>query len=145
MVPMELIWGMFGKLTGEVMLSREAVGAPSLEAFKARMDGALGSLIWWGQTDCGRGVGTGWALRSLPTQGILWFCDSMMILWNLRADSVVRAVPMALCCGSGLPQHHCQVAVCFHLDHDNLLLCLSPVTFFSSPLLNFWRHSWGWF
>ena len=26
---------------------REAVDAPSLEALKDRLDGALGSLIWW--------------------------------------------------------------------------------------------------
>jgi len=29
-------------------LSREAVGSPSLEAFEARLDGALGRLIWFG-------------------------------------------------------------------------------------------------
>ena len=29
------------------MLPREAVDAPSLEAFKATLDGALGSLIQW--------------------------------------------------------------------------------------------------
>jgi len=28
-------------------LPREAVGAPSLEAFKVRLDRALGSLVWW--------------------------------------------------------------------------------------------------
>jgi len=28
-------------------LPREAVDAPSLEAFKDRLDGILGSLIWW--------------------------------------------------------------------------------------------------
>ena len=28
-------------------LPREAVDAPSLEAFKARLDGALGSLVWF--------------------------------------------------------------------------------------------------
>ena len=28
-------------------LPKEAVDAPSLEAFKARMDVALGSLVWW--------------------------------------------------------------------------------------------------
>jgi len=28
-------------------LPREVVDALSLEAFKARLDGALGSLIWW--------------------------------------------------------------------------------------------------
>jgi len=28
-------------------LSREVVDAPSLYAFKARMDVALGNLVWW--------------------------------------------------------------------------------------------------
>ena len=28
-------------------LPREAVAAPSLEAFKARLDGALSNLVWW--------------------------------------------------------------------------------------------------
>jgi len=28
-------------------LPREAVAAPSLEMFKARLDGALSSLVWW--------------------------------------------------------------------------------------------------
>ena len=28
-------------------LPKEAVDAPSLEAFKARVDVALGSLVWW--------------------------------------------------------------------------------------------------
>ena len=26
---------------------REVVDAPSLEVFKARLDGALGNLVWW--------------------------------------------------------------------------------------------------
>ena len=28
-------------------LPKQAVDAPSLEAFKARLDVALGSLVWW--------------------------------------------------------------------------------------------------
>ena len=28
-------------------MPKEAVDAPSLEAFKARLDVALGSLLWW--------------------------------------------------------------------------------------------------
>jgi len=28
-------------------LPREAVAAPSLEGFKARLDGALSTLVWW--------------------------------------------------------------------------------------------------
>jgi len=29
------------------MLPREAVDAPSLAVFKARLDGALSNLVWW--------------------------------------------------------------------------------------------------
>ena len=28
-------------------LPKEVVGAPSLEVFKARLDGALGNLVWY--------------------------------------------------------------------------------------------------
>jgi len=49
-------------------LCREAVDAPALTAFKAGMNGALGSLIQWVATSPWQGIGTGWSLRSLPTQ-----------------------------------------------------------------------------
>jgi len=40
-------------------LPKEAVDAPSLEAFKARLDVALGSLVWWLATlHISRGVET---------------------------------------------------------------------------------------
>jgi len=52
-------------------LPREAVGATSLEALKARLDGALGSLSWWGANNPWQGVQTGWSLRYLPTQAVL--------------------------------------------------------------------------
>ena len=39
-------------------LLREAVDTPSLEAFKVKLDGALGSLIWWLATSPRQGVGT---------------------------------------------------------------------------------------
>lgn len=29
------------------MLLREAVGAPCLEMLRAKLDGALGGLVWW--------------------------------------------------------------------------------------------------
>jgi len=38
--------------------SEEAVGAPSLKA-KARLDGALGNLSWWGATSPQQGLGLG--------------------------------------------------------------------------------------
>ena len=70
-------------------LPKEAVDAPSLEAFKARLDGALGSLVWW--------------LASLPAAGGLErdgvkgpfqptaFCD-----FNCLAFLVSPAPPRAL-------------------------------------------------
>ena len=44
-------------------LPREVVDAPSLEVFKARLDGALGNLIQYlipqlGNRACGMGIGT---------------------------------------------------------------------------------------
>jgi len=41
-------------------LPREAVAAPALELFKARLDGALSNLVYWKVSlpDQGRGVGT---------------------------------------------------------------------------------------
>jgi len=41
----EEAFGFWETLSGN--LPKEAVDAPSLEAFKARMDVALGSLVWW--------------------------------------------------------------------------------------------------
>lgn len=40
-------------------LPREAVGALSLEAFEARLGGALGSLIWQVAASPQQGLGTG--------------------------------------------------------------------------------------
>ena len=39
----------------------------TLQALKARWDGALGSLSWWGAALPMAGGGTGWALSSPPT------------------------------------------------------------------------------
>ena len=39
-------------------LPREAVDAPSLESFKARLDVVLGSLVWWLVTVYSRRVET---------------------------------------------------------------------------------------
>ena len=43
-------------------LPKETVDAPSLQAFKARLDVALGSLGCWLVTCTQQGVGTGWSL-----------------------------------------------------------------------------------
>ena len=60
------------------VLPREVVDAPSLEAFKARLDVALGSLVWWLAT---LHIAGGLKLDDLccPFQ-LRPFYDSMMIL-----------------------------------------------------------------
>ena len=42
---MEILYSEVGEALAQ--LPWAAVGAPSLEVFKARLDGALGSLSWW--------------------------------------------------------------------------------------------------
>jgi len=54
------------------------VDAPSPEAFKVRLDVALGSLVQWLVTPHRRRVETGWSLWSFSTQAIIWY-DSMII------------------------------------------------------------------
>jgi len=39
--------------------AQRCMGTPSLEVLKARLDGALGSLRWWGQSAQGRGLELG--------------------------------------------------------------------------------------
>ena len=56
-------------------LPREAMDTPCLETLKARLDGALGSLSWWGAALPWQEVGVGWFLRSLLTQAILLLYD----------------------------------------------------------------------
>ena len=54
-------------------LPRETVGAPYLEVLKARLDGAMGSLIEWVATSPwrgGGGHGAQWSSRT-PPRGVL--------------------------------------------------------------------------
>ena len=55
-----------------------AVGAPSLEVPKARLDGILGSLSWWGATSPRQGVG--WAVRSLRSVNLLFIAYYLLSL-----------------------------------------------------------------
>jgi len=57
------------------LLLREAMGAPSLEVSKARLDGALGSLSWW--------------VATLPTAG---GCDWMVseVTSNLNRSAILK-------------------------------------------------------
>jgi len=56
-------------------LPKEVVDVPSLEAFMARLEVALGSLLWWlailWWLAHSRGVETRWSLWSFSTQAIL--------------------------------------------------------------------------
>jgi len=55
------------------MLPREAVAAPSLAVFKARLDGALSTLVWWKGSLLMAGGLEGDGL--FPTQTILSFYE----------------------------------------------------------------------
>jgi len=55
------------------VLPKEVMDALSPEAFKSRLDGALGSLVWW--VCLQQAVGTKWLLRSLAIQ---LFCDAVL-------------------------------------------------------------------
>lgn len=63
---------------------------------KARLDGALGSLIWWA-TSPWQGVGSGLSLKSLPTQSILLFCDSMICNFVTEISFVIRKKSLSFC------------------------------------------------
>jgi len=70
-------------------LPREDVDAPSLEGFKARLHGALGSLSWW-VTILPTAQGWNWMILKVPSNPnhpmILWFYNSMTLVlawWKL--------------------------------------------------------------
>jgi len=54
-----------------VVRHRHRLPREAAEMLRARLDGGLGSLIWRMAALPVMGVGTGWALRSLPTEAIL--------------------------------------------------------------------------
>ena len=80
-------------------MPREAVDVPLPEASKFRLDGALGNLIQWKMSlpTAGR-VERDDLWRSLPTQTILWFYDSMKLStlnsWEVRweLEEVIKTV-----------------------------------------------------
>jgi len=48
-------------------LPREAVAAPSLAAFKARLDGALSTLVWW-KVSLPMADGWNWMICEVPSK-----------------------------------------------------------------------------
>jgi len=83
--------------------AQRSCGTPSLEVLKARLDGALGSLSWWGA-----GVGTelnwNWRIFKIPSLShsmILWFHDLIVIHSNQHSqehwDFCVQVVWWASC------------------------------------------------
>ena len=57
-------------------LPREAVDAPSLEAFKARLDGAVDSLVWLG---------------AAPTTAGSWYYMGFKVPFNLSYSVTIPA------------------------------------------------------
>jgi len=68
-----------------VQLPGEVVGAAFLEAFKARLDGALGSLVWW-QAALPMAVGLELSALWGPLQPKP-FCDSNLLPFFRRAST----------------------------------------------------------
>jgi len=60
-------------------LPKEVVDAPSLEAFKARLDVALGSLVWWS---------SGFPALALALP--LSLCDQGWVWWNLYLSNIKK-------------------------------------------------------
>jgi len=75
-------------------LPKEAVDAPSLEAFKARLDVALGSLLWWLGT---LHIAGGLELKEHcgPFQSRPFY-DSMIPICNLLVSSVALQVQLLM-------------------------------------------------
>ena len=68
-----MLGGNFTQKKVRYRLPREAVDAQTLELFKAKLDGALGSLSWWVAAMPMEG-GWNWIffkVSSIPTQDIL--------------------------------------------------------------------------
>ena len=95
-------------------LSREAVDAPSLEALKAWLDGALGNLIRWLAALLTAGGWNWTGLKSLPAQDIRRCCGSEALLSNCSyVLSSGEVEPGALCSVLG-PRYKRYIEV---LDH----------------------------
>ena len=78
-------------------LPKEAVDAPSLEAFKARLDVALGSLLWWLAT-LHRAGGLKLDDHCGPVQPRRFY-DSMIVFLTVKCASFVNAKVKLLRCG----------------------------------------------
>jgi len=74
-------------------LAKEAVDAPSLEAFKARLDVALGSLGWWVAT---LHIAGGWNEMSIvvpfnPEHSVvLWKGAARSLKWGMQTERGLR-------------------------------------------------------
>jgi len=73
-------------------LPKGVVDALSLQAFKARLDVALGSLVCWLATCTQQGVGTRWSLWSFSTQAILGFHDLVLRLLACLGQTGQRGI-----------------------------------------------------
>ncbi|KAK4817309.1 LOW QUALITY PROTEIN: hypothetical protein QYF61_009162 [Mycteria americana] len=85
-------------------LPREVVDAPSLEVFKARLDGALGNLVWWwkikGKNSCE------WKLSNFTSRHCALAAQKTSCILGRIKRSVAsrsREVILPLCSGDTLP------------------------------------------
>ena len=81
------------------LLPREAVGAPSLEAFRSRLEVTLGSLSWWG----------GATLTKVVSIASSDFCGSCMI--GDAFENIAK--------GAGEGSEDTKLSLCFYLSRWN--------------------------
>ena len=82
-------------VTHWIRLPKEAVDAPSLDAFKARLDVALGSLVWW--------------LATLHIAGG-WNWMSIVVLFNPGHSVILHQVPLTVQTPSPSKRDTCNAA-----------------------------------
>ncbi|XP_053857127.1 uncharacterized protein LOC128820402 [Vidua macroura] len=111
---------------------REAVAAPSLEEFKARLDRAWSNVGQWKVSLPMAGAGTGWALRSLPTQTSLGFYLLQFYLlefYVLETTWAQTPAPVSPDSAPSHPGHFHRSAAVKHLsskEHLQLSRCRNP-------------------
>ena len=75
-------------------LPREAVAAPSLAVFKARLDGALSNLVWWKMyLLMAGGLDQVIFKRLFQPKSI---CDSRILRWETKNTAMQNAAPQQL-------------------------------------------------
>jgi len=124
-------------------------GCPISGGIQGQVGWALGSLSWWVATSPWQGVGAGWAFRSLATQTVLWFSDSMIAAakfscgssWDFSLSSPGNSFDLRSATFNPTQDDFQQPALD---DFHCRSVPITPITFTASDLNQFPSHLiWG--